>query len=99
MGEFAEPLEGIEQSAVFMQLFHRSMVDPEADALPLFQLGAAIMMDKPLVVLVLEDREADVPEKLRRFADKLIVVPDLSSPTSRELIARALREVQDGQDS
>ena len=89
----AGSLEGISESAIFAQLFHPAMVtDPNADALPLFQLGAAIMLDKPLLVIVLQDREDALPEKLRRFADKVVVVPDMG-PRGAALIQQAMREL------
>lgn len=64
-------LQGIDDSAIFLQLFHPSMVEQWAeDVTPLIQLGAAIMLDKPIVVIVEPGRT--IPATLRRIADEII---------------------------
>ena len=96
MRTFRDSIEGITGSSVFMQLFHPSMVtDWEGAALPLFELGAALMLDKPLVVLV--DARDPIPERLRRAADRIIEIDGLRGPggpeAASDLIAEALREL------
>lgn len=68
--------EGVLASSVFLNLFHPDMVlDPTGNAIPLAQLGIAIMLGKPLIVVC--DSEHPLPAKLALIADRVIVVPSL----------------------
>lgn len=94
MGDLASSIEGITGSSVFMQLFTPAMVnDPFSDALPLFQLGAAIMLDKPLIVLV--DANDQIPERLRRAADRIIAVDRLRDGGMAEAAIRIQEAMQE----
>lgn len=65
-----ETLRRIDSSAVFMQIYHPSMQDLADDPSPAFQLGAAILLDKPIVVLRAPGRA--VPAQLLRIADEVV---------------------------
>lgn len=53
----------IRDSKMFLTLFNQDM---RKEALPCLQLGLAIMMDKP--ILILAPREAVIPTNLKRIA-------------------------------
>lgn len=61
--------EGIDDSAIFMQLYKPLKSPDEAleDPQYLLQLGYAIMLDKPIVLVA--SHKQTVPEKLRNVAD------------------------------
>ena len=66
-----ENWDGIESSAHFLQLYHPGMRDDFLDdPWPAIQLGIALLMGKPIIVIVPPGRE--LPEKLRRIADHVI---------------------------
>jgi hypothetical protein len=54
------------------------------------ELGLAIMLDKPLLILVGPGR--DVPEHLRRVADELVVA-DVDVEEGRQLVQQALERL------
>lgn len=55
------------------------------------ELGASIMMDKPIIALVMNDRP--IPPKLELVADELVRLPDGLGPEANDLIAAALERV------
>lgn len=82
-----DSLNRLADSDYITQLFHPNMVtDPEADPRPLFHLGAAIMLDKPLILMV--PHGSEIPAKLRLVADLLLEV-DRSDP---EAMAKQLQD-------
>lgn len=58
-------MKGVKESATFIQLYAPDF-DPAKDPAYALQLGAAILLDKPLVVLAPEG--ATIPPKLRAIA-------------------------------
>ena len=60
--------EGIKDSAVYAGIVTGNFLkSPEC----MLQLGAAILMEKPIVLMVMDG--AEIPAKLRAIADKIIV--------------------------
>lgn len=56
----------IEGSQVFLSLYNKKMGD---DPLPAMQLGIAILLEKPIYLLV---KKGDVvPDKMRKIADRI----------------------------
>ena len=92
MGDYQWSVDGVRDSGTFLQLFNRSMVDdPLGDPLPLFQLGLAVLFDKPIVVAV--EAGAELPANLRRIADRIVTL-GANWDANAAAIAEALREVQ-----
>jgi len=91
-GGSQERREALVESAVFVHLFHPAMVtDPAGDPRPFWQLGAAIMLDKPIILMLDPADEPTLPAHLRRVADR-IVFGNRSQP---EAWAAALTEAID----
>jgi hypothetical protein len=87
LGEAAErSAEKIADSAVFMGLFSK---DYRESSLCLLQLGIAIMLDKPILMVVPPDVE--VPENLRKLAAGLCVI-DIRASGSSEVVADWLKK-------
>jgi hypothetical protein len=74
----------MEASRVFMAISPNS----EPDAKFCVELGAAIMYDKPIVVVVAQGRE--VAPGLRRIAHHIIDEVDLETPEGRSALADRL---------
>lgn len=55
------------------------------------ELGASIMMNKPIVAVAIEGR--DIPEKLRLVADEIVFIPDGVNPQASEELAAAFERV------
>ena len=71
-----------------------SLVPDQGDVKFWVELGASIMMDKPLISVVLHERE--IPEKLRAVSDEIVVAPDgLDDPAARERMEAAIGRVLD----
>jgi hypothetical protein len=81
-----ETLQGIDGSAFVMSLVPRDGFDVKFAV----ELGAAVMLDKPLLAIVMPG--ATVPAKLRLVADE-IVEADVDTEQGRDLIAAALKRV------
>jgi ABC-type nitrate/sulfonate/bicarbonate transport system substrate-binding protein len=54
------------------------------------ELGAGIMLDKPIIAVVMPD--AEVPEKLRRVADAVIEA-DIDTEEGRDEVSKAIAQV------
>ena len=65
--------------------------DTDGDVKFWVELGASIMMDKPIIAVVFDGRE--VPEKLRLVADEIVEIPEGVSPEGSEQLAEALDRV------
>lgn len=66
-----EQVEAINESAVVVQIFNQSMVsDWESDFAPIIHIGAAVLLGKPLIILVRDNDE--IPERLAAIADRVI---------------------------
>jgi hypothetical protein len=55
------------------------------------ELGASIMMDKPIVAVVFGD--AKVPEKLKLIADDIVRLPEGANPAGADKLAAALSKL------
>ena len=78
----------LESSEAFMTL---APAKGQVDAKYCVELGAAIMLDKPIVVVVFGDRP--VPRKLAAIADEVVVLPEGVNPDSADEPAAALARV------
>lgn len=80
-------LPKMEDSAVVCSIVP---TDREGDVKFWVELGASIMLNKPLVIVAFDDRP--IPERLRRVADEIVVCPQGVDPSaSEELMAALLR--------
>lgn len=69
--------------------------DPEGDVKFWVELGASIMMEKPIVAVVFPGRT--IPPKLARIADEIVHLPDGVTPAASEDLADAIdRAVERG---
>ena len=83
-------LPRMEQSAVFLAIFDGHYAE---NAICILQLGLAILLDKPIYMLV--PKGTKVPEKLRRAADGIEEYhPDDLGIATRRLMERATKEQQ-----
>jgi hypothetical protein len=65
--------------------------DREGDVKFWVELGASIMLDKPLIAIVLGD--TPVPRKLALVADGIVRAPDGINPAASEALRAALRRI------
>lgn len=79
-------IKQIEASAMVMSL----VPDDDFDVKFALELGAAIMLDKPLIVIVVPGRR--VSEHLRRVADEVVEV-DIDTEDGQERLQAALRRL------
>lgn len=63
---YEENYRKIEESNIFLSLFNEKMGE---EALPAMQLGIALLLGKPVYLLVKKGEV--VPEKLRKIADRI----------------------------
>jgi hypothetical protein len=61
--------EGVRESSCFMQLWNDAMLDPRKEPVPIFQLAYALVLDKPIILVV--PHGAHVPENIKRVARAL----------------------------
>lgn len=67
--------------------------DPEGDVKFWVELGASIMLNKPIVALVVGDRE--IPSRLAAVADEIVRCPD-GLEAGAEQLQEAINRVLDG---
>jgi hypothetical protein len=79
----------MEESAFVAQL----IPDDEGEVKFWVELGACIMMNKPIVAIAFADRE--IPEKLRIIADEIVVIPEGVSVESSEELKAAFKRMAD----
>jgi len=84
-----ETLPKILDSAVFL-----AIGTEELDVKMATELGAALLMDKPLLLVVPPGRR--IPERLRRAADIVVDNWDATSPDAQERFAEALKKLDIG---
>lgn len=65
--------------------------DGKGDVKYWVELGASIMLDKPLIVVVLGD--APVAPRLARCADEIVRLPNGVDPAGSEELANAIKRV------
>lgn len=85
MGDMVPKMEG---SALVCSILPH---DREGDVKFWVELGASIMLDKPIVIVAFDDDE--IPERLRRVADEVVVCPEGVSPESTDELAAAFKRV------
>lgn len=68
-----ENFDKIEESAIFLCLFNRAMLD---EIIPILQMGAAVFFDKPILIVVPESQVLNIPKNLRAMATGLEVYQD-----------------------
>lgn len=76
--------------------FVMGIITPESDPWLLMQIGAAVLLEKPLVLIVL--RGAWVPAKARQLADIVIEVASADAPADRAKIQAGIRELMEKLD-
>jgi hypothetical protein len=86
-------LQAIRESGLFLAIFTDAYT---RDPLALMQLGLAVVLDKP--VLLLARAGATIPENVRRMAHGIEEFHDLSDlePATKRLLTRARKERADG---
>jgi hypothetical protein len=57
---------GQKDSAVFMNLWSDAMLDPGKEPVPIFQLGYAMILDKPIIIVA--PHGSRIPENVKRAA-------------------------------
>lgn len=84
-----EVIPQLSSSAMTIQL----LPDEEGKIDPAFclQLGASIMLDKPIVAVAIEGR--DIPPKLQMIADEIVTLPDGVSPEGAEQMQTAIERI------
>lgn len=65
--------------------------DPNGDVKFWVELGASIMMDKPIVAVIFGDRE--IPAKLALVADEVVRLPEGVDPSGAKELTAAFRRV------
>jgi hypothetical protein len=65
--------------------------DREGDVKFWVELGASIMLDKPIIAVLLGD--APVPAKLAKVADEIVRCPNGVDPESSEELAAAIKRI------
>jgi hypothetical protein len=79
-------LPGIRSSALVISVLSGN-VDPQL----CLQIGAALLMDKPLILTAVQG--AWIPARLRQLADVVIEGGSLSDPEMREKLQAAIQQV------
>lgn len=82
-----EAVEMITKSAATISVVPNDVGDVKFWA----ELGASIMMDKPIIAVMLPGR-MDIPEKLRRVVDRIIEV-DIDTGEGQRQLAEALKDL------
>lgn len=82
----------MEESALIAQL----IPSDEGEVKFWVELGASIMMGKPIVAIAFEGR--DIPEKLKLIADEIVVLPEGADPASAEILQEAFKRVMDREE-
>jgi hypothetical protein len=77
--------EKIASSGAFVSFFSKGCLD---DPLVMMQLGMAIMMDKPILVVGTDDTE--IPENLKRVATRVERVAERNSEELTDVFTRFL---------
>jgi hypothetical protein len=80
----------VKESATFLQLYTPNF-DPQKDPAYALQLGAAILLDKPLVIIAPEG--VTVPPKLRAVADAIQFYVEGDMPSMEQATRRALEAI------
>jgi hypothetical protein len=95
-GASPEMREALVHTGTFLHLWSPAMVIAgEAEPLPFLQLGMAIMLDKPIIVMAERDEEQTIPEHLRRAADRVVLYDrgNLEDPATADALSAAIRSL------
>ena len=93
-GASPEMRHALVDSETFIHLFSTAMItDARSDPRPFLQLGAAIMLDKPIVLMVDRSDEPRIPEHLRRVADRIIFYDHPADPAAVAALAEAIKSL------
>lgn len=65
--------------------------DGEGDVKFWVELGAMIMLNKPIVIVAFDDRQ--IPEKLRLVADEVVICPNGVNPAASKDLAAAINRL------
>lgn len=79
----------LEESAMSLNL----VPDDKGDVKFWVELGAAIMLDKPIIAVVFRDRP--IPEKLERVADEIVRLPEGVDAAGSDELAAAIQRVRE----
>jgi hypothetical protein len=96
LGASPEMRKALLESGTFLHLWTPAMVlAGKAEPLPFLQLGMAILLDKPIIIMAERGEEPTIPEHLRRAADRVVLYdPDnLDNPATAEALNNAIRSL------
>jgi hypothetical protein len=65
--------------------------DAKGDVKYWVELGASIMMDKPIIAMV--ESESQVPAKLRMVADEIVICPGGDFEAAKDQLAAAMKRI------
>jgi hypothetical protein len=82
--------EGIEKSRIFMALMSK---DYKVDPIPALQLGIAILLNKPIAILALDNEP--IPEALRKLAFSVETIPDKDLTKSKKALNNIMQAAKD----
>jgi hypothetical protein len=88
----ARAIEGQMQSAVFLLLWDDAIVvAPDQQALPILQIGTALVLNQPIVIVA--RRDAQIPDTLRRLAVVVEHYDGGQLPSMKAAVLRAMTAV------
>lgn len=94
MGEFLKSADQVlvpkMQSAGVMILLAPG--DGAVDTKFAVELGLAVMLEKPIILMLIEGRDA--PRKVKDLADEIVVVPVFTAATADAAVRRALARLE-----
>jgi hypothetical protein len=79
---------GMEDSSIFTSIWHPKTAE---QVLPTIQWGLAVLLDKPVYLIVPPGREHDIPENVRRLARDMLTV-SLDDREGAQIAARWIKE-------
>lgn len=84
--------EGMEGSSLFTSIWHPKTAE---EVIPTIQWGLAVLLDKPVYLIVPPGREGDIPENVRRLARDMLTV-NLDDREGTQIAARWMKEKATG---
>lgn len=94
LGDF-KSLEGVKESHVFMTMLSPSLLEnPGGDIRPVLELGAAMLLDKPIIVM--ECHGAKCPENLRKVAWRIIEFDPEDMDKAADEVKKVFEEIAAG---
>jgi hypothetical protein len=86
-------LEGMAAKMAHSAVVCSVVPDGDGDVKFWVELGASIMMDKPIIAVVLGDRA--IPTKLEAIADEIVRCPEGVNPAASEDVAQAVARIME----